>query len=430
MITDLTLLKLFLSDRETYINYEPYVRKEALTREGQTILADIGLFYEQAVAGMRSAATQAPIYDFYTWFHQVQHPELSETDHALYHEIFKGLEKVELEHNEEFIQTVLEHFKKEELKAKLQKSLDDPKWTPELVTDITDKYNSDLEKESSETFFPNDIKLMHAKTTRTEGLHWRLHCLEKAIGPLVKGDFGVIAAPVDAGKTAFCVTTAGYMATQIREGCVLYFTNEQTPDRVGERLWNAVLQLTKEEIANDYEAAEREYIRLMHGDRDRVKIFHGMSITSAEIRRKAKKYDAKLIIIDMLDKLHLPGKAIESENIRTQRLYNSIRELSQQFCPVIGSSQCDGSTQWKDFKTKEAKFQHYIEMSQLQESRVKKQGELEFLITIGWDPGMPKTRFVHVAKNKLPGDGSETSRYIKSEVLFDGRLSLFTDYKF
>ena len=61
---------------------------------------------------------------------------------------------------------------------------------------------------------------------------------------------------------------------------------------------------------------------------------------------------------------------------------------------------------------------------------VKKQGELEFLITIGWDPGMPKTRFVHVAKNKLPGDGSEVSRYIKSEVLFDGRLSLFTDYKF
>lgn len=226
-------------------------------------------------------------------------------------------------------------------------------------------------------------------------------------------------------NTKFLVSEVAHMAQQITDGSVLWFNNEGPEDRIQSQLLCAVLDRNEDIIKENLELAQQRYAEKMNGDVDRIKIFDAVGYNPAMIREKAEKYNAKLIVIDMLDHLVLPGGSKTQEVIRLKNLYRDIRDISKDFCPVLGSSQCDGTVTWTDRTTGDAKFQHYIGMHQLDFSRSAKQAAAEFIITIGRDPEYPMTRYIHVPKNKLSGDGSGLSRNIKSEVSFNGERSIY-----
>lgn len=418
MITEVTLLKLFINKRSDFAQYGSFVKHDALTRETKTLLTDIKLYYEEF------EDEHIDLNKFVTWFQQIRHPELKQTEHAIYHLIFERLEDEAVDEDDEYVKKVLNHFKKEAARERILELLE----SNELkVTDIKkelDEYVLNTEV-LEEDFTENDFTHIFVKKKRESGLRWRLDCLNKSIGPLIPGDFGYVAAYVDTGKSKFLISEAAYMAQQIQEGSVLWFNNEGPEDRVQQQLWCAVLEVDSQKLIENEDRARKRYAEKLHGDMDRIKVFDAVGYTPDMIREKAERYNAKLIIIDMLDHLLMPGAEKNAEVIRLKNLYREIRNISKDFCPVIGSSQCDGSVTWTDHKTQSAQFQRYIGMHQLDYSRSAKQAAAEFIITIGRDPEMPLTRYIHVPKNKLDGDGTGLSRNIKSEVRFDGKRSLY-----
>ena len=420
MITEITLLKLFVNSRASLAQYGSYVKYDSLSDEIKVILQDIDLYYEEF-----ENHESIDMEQFALWFHQIRHPDITETSHKVYKIIFERLASEEIQDDGEFTKTVVNHFKQQVVKEKVRHLLDGPGLELGMIKDELKEYEETMIFSSGDDFSANNFDDIFVKTTRAKGLRWRLPCLNRSIGPLVAGDFGYVAAYVDTGKSKFLISEAAYMAQQITEGSVLWFNNEGPEDRVQSQLWCAVLETDNETIIGNDVLAREKYIEKMHGDIDRVKIFDAVGMSPRSIREKAEKYDARLIIIDMLDHIQLPGGDKNQEVIRLKNLYREIRDISKDFCPVLGSSQCNGTVTWTDMKTQEAKFQHYIGMHQMDFSRSAKQAAAEFIITIGRDPDYPLTRYIHVPKNKLDGDGTGKSRNIKSEVTFDGQKSLY-----
>jgi len=421
MISDLTLIKLFFSGIDVYQNYSPFIRTEALSREAQMILKDIGAFY-----GQFADQTKIDPDRFVTWFNQVQHPELTETQSQLYAELFRRVSEQELEQSDEYIQGILTHFKTEDFKARITSYLEKKDWDPEHLKELVEQYQKEVQIDAMGEFEENSLGMMLAKETRHEGLQWRLNSLRKSIGPIIAGDFGVVAAYVETGKSSWLASEVAHFAHQVTEGDVLWFNNEQTNDRVQKRIWCAALGVSEATLASDPNLYTQLYTQYMNGDINRVKVFDCYDMSVNDIRKKMDKYNPKLVVIDMIDHLKGGGDDKNADWRRLQKLYYETRRLAR-VCPVLGASQCNSSVTWMDYETQTTKFQHYISMKQLAGSGQGKQEAMDFMITIGKDEAYPKTRYLHVCKNKLPGDGNSQHRYIKSECVFDEQTARYTD---
>ena len=421
MISDLTLIKLFFSGIDVYQNYSPFIRTEALSREAQMILKDIGVFY-----GQFTDQTEIDPDRFVTWFNQVQHPELTETQSQLYAELFRRVSEQELEQSDEYIQGILTHFKTEDFKARITSYLEKKDWDPEHLKELVEQYQKEVQIDAMGEFEENSLGMMLAKETRHEGLQWRLNSLRKSIGPIIAGDFGVVAAYVETGKSSWLASEVAHFAHQVTEGDVLWFNNEQTNDRVQKRIWCAALGVSEATLASDPNLYTQLYTQYMNGDINRVKVFDCYDMSVNDIRKKMDKYNPKLVVIDMIDHLKGGGDDKNADWRRLQKLYYETRRLAR-VCPVLGASQCNSSVTWMDYETQTTKFQHYISMKQLAGSGQGKQEAMDFMITIGKDEAYPKTRYLHVCKNKLPGDGNSQHRYIKSECVFDEQTARYTD---
>ena len=419
MITEITLLKLFFNSHNTFSCYGSFVKYDALQDEIKTILQDIDLYYDEF------EEDYIDLERFPLWFHQVRHPDLNETKHKIYKRIFKMLSEEVVDNDSISVKKVINHFKQEAAKEKLVELLSKPGMHTGTLKREIQEYEASVETLEEDDYEENNFHNIFVTKRRSSGLSWRLDCLNKSIGPLINGDFGYVAGYVDTGKSKFLISEVAFMAQQIKDGSVLWFNNEGPEDRVQQQLWCAMLETDLESIIENEEYAKEKYTEKLNGDINRIKIFDAVGYTPDIIREKAEKHNAKLIVIDMLDHIQMPGGNKLQEVIRLKNLYRDIRDISKDYCPVLGSSQCDGSVTWTDRETGEAKFQHYIGMHQLDFSRSAKQGAAEFIITIGRDPIYPLTRYIHVPKNKLEGDGTGKSRNIKSEVTFDGQRSLY-----
>lgn len=413
MISDLTLLKLFFNSREKFEDYESYIRREALSQEAKTILADLGLFYAEF-----ATVSKVDTDSFSTWFNQIRHPEFNEVQHGLYNEVFKRVNQQEVDTSEEYVQSLIKHFKGEDYRARLQKHLETPNWSPEVAKEIIEKAQDTLSNPLDKEYEINDPESFCAATSRQDGLQWRLECLQNTLGSLIPGDFGIIAAPVNAGKSTFLISEGVNFAHQMKEGTLLWFTTEQTPKQVLKRLWCAALGITETELNNNRNMYKEQYITYMNGDLDRIKVFDGLGLSTADLARKIKKYDTKFVVVDMLDHITLKGGAGESDWRQLQRLYHAVRMMGR-VAPILGSSQCDASTSGINSEGEEW-YKHWITSKQLEGSKVGKQGAGDFIITIGIDPAYPKTRYINVCKSK-------THKEIKSEVVFDAEKALFTN---
>ncbi|MCA2570668.1 DnaB-like helicase C-terminal domain-containing protein [Microcystis sp. M42BS1] len=89
------------------------------------------------------------------------------------------------------------------------------------VLELADKLRSGVEVQKVE-FVTDDITELLNQTVKTPGLRWRLDCLNKSLGSLRKGDFGIVFARPETGKTTFIASELTFMAEQT-ERPVLWF---------------------------------------------------------------------------------------------------------------------------------------------------------------------------------------------------------------
>ena len=256
----------------------------------------------------------------------------------------------------------------------------------------------------------DDIYELLSVVSNDNRFKFNIETLSRYVFGIARGEFGVIAAYSNVGKTAFAISLCAAPAGFCQQGAkVCYVANEEVAKRTKLRAIQAYTGLTKEEIEFDPQVAAARY----SGIKDRL-IFadaQGWDIQMLDTYMKKQKMDC--LIVDMADKIALTT-TFNSGHERLRELYYRLRELAKKHnCAVIGLSQASAEAEGKTRLTP----------TMLEGSKVGKISETDILFGLGKsddanNPDDP-TRYITVMKNKMSGwhgtvlcnlDG-KTSRY-------------------
>lgn len=285
------------------------------------------------------------------------------------------------------------------------------------VVDLTDNYRKRLDVKF-DTWIDDDIASLMENNNSTTGFHWRLQGLNDAMRPLQYGDFGIIAARPDKGKTSFIASECTFIAPQLPpDRNILWLNNEGPGRRIVPRLYMAALNMDEIQLRAAIQAgtAEKLYVQAV-GRRDRIRVtdVHGKS--NGQIAMIIEDHKADVVVYDMVDNVKGFGDAPRTD-LALEHMYQWARELAVKYEHIaLATSQIsnDGDNQM------------YPTLGMLKDSKTGKQGACDFQLMIGAidAPAMENARFLNLAKNKLRRPGG---RPLRTEVHFDRDRSRFLD---
>jgi replicative DNA helicase len=367
--------------------------------------------------------------NYRAWFLTVKHVPYKADKVAIFNKIFDALEAAS-KPAESDVKNIIEAFIERDYATKIAdhtlRIAEGEDLPLEEVGDLLTHWEKESGKidELESKIVEGDFEELIASTLLGTGFDWRLPDLNKSVGPLRKGDFIIIGATPETGKTTALASEASFMAEQMKDDeVVLWINNEEGSDKVRLRCIQAALGWTNAKMLADPKLTYQTYLDLMGGV-DRLKIVRAEEMDVHMIDAMFKKYNPGLIIMDQLWKV--PGftrEAGANEVMRQALLFNKGREWAKKYCPLITVHQADGS----------AVGQKYLDMSQLYMSRIAIQGEADAIIMIGKsnDPAdADNARYLHIPKNKLSGGPlSEASyRHGKFELLIEPEIARYRSF--
>ena len=417
MIADVVMLAI-MTKQENLVRYRRYIKEHTIARETQQLLKDFEKYFEEY-----SVLSQVDMSSFFTWFTTMRHPSMKEIDVQLYKKL---LERVDEEvKTPSFITTsVIEHFIELDYAHRIRHEADLVALGKEddlvKVMDVCNEYHDHkvtIDPEE-DPFATTDLQELIDHTVAAGGINWRLDDLNEMIGPLRKGDFVVLAARPETGKTTFVCSEVTYMAKQLEEEQnVLWICNEEGAENIQFRIFQAAIGRNRTDITSDIAQSQLD-INAALTRSDKIHVYRRPYINYRDVDMLCEKYNPGIIIFDQLDKIQ--GFKADREDLKLQMLYQWAREKATAYGPVISVSQCDGS----------AEGVRYPLMSMLAGSRTAKQGEADAIIMIGQDPdpSMEYVRFINVPKNKLAGGPTslESRRHGKAEVNIHPDIARFS----
>ena len=332
--------------------------------------------------------------DFKTWYLVLQHPNLSDGKAAAIETACESLANHTPPENDGIIEGLAtRHF------ASLisDKAYDVVLGKAEM-TDLQDLFRQysievrDIESDADSVTL-NDDDIFEQLESLREGTRytWGLPELDLMLGPIGRGDFILLGARPEGGKTTFLAHSAAAFARQLDEGqVVLWCNNEEPRERVAARRVQAALGWTREEIEKDPQRAIQAY-RTSLG-KDKIISLDKAAMTVHDIEAALEQFNPSVIIIDQLWKLK--GFENEANGIdRYAKLAQYVRDLAKMYGPIIGASQLDAT----------AENNKYPDMGSLYNSKTAVQGEADCIITIGQTKDDTNdTRYLRAPKNKLP----------------------------
>jgi replicative DNA helicase len=257
--------------------------------------------------------------------------------------------------------------------------------------------------EKDELFVSADLSSI-ADRISSSGYEWRLDALNRSLGPLRTGNFVIVAARVEVGKTTFLASEVSYIAQQLpKDRPVVWVNNEEESSVVFFRIVQAALGIESKEMIADSKVAMASYTALMGGDKNKIRVTKDTNHVR-DLETLFREVNPGLIIFDQLDKVG-GFKEAEREDITLGKIYKWARELARTYGPVIAASQLSASAV-------DLKDPPFIGMDALRGSKTDKPGEADAVITLGKykEPKTPEEemiRTINVPKNKLPGGGSK-----------------------
>lgn len=268
-------------------------------------------------------------------------------------------------------------------------------------------------------FIDTPIGELLAESADAKGVEWRLRALNKSMRPLQPGDFGIIAARPDQGKTSFFASEVSHMAPQLPdERNVLWLNNEGKGSRIIPRIWQAALNLTISEMRELMRQGllEQQYLDVMKRfDKIRVVDIHGLNNSQVELIIDSN--NAGIVVYDMIDNINGFSDAARTDS-KLEMMYQWARERCVKYDAIgFASSQISNDGDGLQFPT----------LPMLKDSKTGKQGACDFQLMIGAvnDPNMLACRFLGLPKNKLQRD--EGPKDPRAEVYFDMRRSRYKD---
>ena len=240
----------------------------------------------------------------------------------------------------------------------------------------------------------DDIYELLAVVSNANRFKFNIETLSRNVYGIGRGEFGVIAAYSNVGKTALaislCAAPGGFCQQDAK---VCYIANEEVAKRTKLRAIQAYTGMTKDEIEFDPQAASARY----SGIKDRLIFADAQGWDIQMLDAYLGKQKCEVCIIDMADKIAL-NTQFNSGHERLRELYYRLRELAKKHdCAVIGISQASAEAEGKTRLTP----------TMLEGSKVGKIAECDILIGAGKandaeNPDDP-TRYLTVMKNKISG---------------------------
>lgn len=247
----------------------------------------------------------------------------------------------------------------------------------------------------------------------THGLQWRLSCINESMRPLRPGDFGLICARPDAGKTSFLTSELTHMASQMdADKSIIWLNNESIGQRIVVRLYQSALNCSISELKKrkDKGTIEKDYSKVV-GAIDKIKVLDIHDAWNYEVSDILAELNPGLIVFDMIDNVRFGGLAAGSRTDQAlEAMYQWARILGVRLqCPILATSQVSA----------EGDGLAYPLMHMLKDSKTGKQGAADFIMMLGkqHDPMLESSRYISLPKNKLIMESGPKDP--RAEVLFD-----------
>jgi replicative DNA helicase len=248
--------------------------------------------------------------------------------------------------------------------------------------------------------------------------------------PLWEGDFIIVAARVDSGKSTFFASELTHMAAQVdtlypdQQRPIIVFNNEGPGRKLRHRCFNAAIGWTNSELVearNSGKNIYEEYVTAQ-GGRDKIEIYDVHDYTMGQLEDIVKELNPCIVVIDMLDNVQADVGVATNGGTRTDQLlewlYQRARVWAVKYnCAVIATSQLSG----------EADGEIFPKLSMLANSKTGKAGAADAVIMLGrsGNVDLQNTRFISTPKNKKRRDGAPQDP--RREVTFDGPRARFRD---
>ena len=405
--------------RDRYERLARSIPTNALDVRTRIILQDMGRFYRE----FPEASKIDP--DAFRIMFAAIHKTMKDEDHAVYGEIFRRVceEDVDPAIESGLMERLVAANAATELAELIAKYVAGEEIDIRACTQqVMDQYDAQVDRKVKNPQVLDPIEDLLKEEEDDTGLHWRLDCLNRHIKPLRGGDFVVVAARPDKGKTTFCASELTCMASQVdvlwpgEHRSIMWLNNEGPGKRIVTRNFQAALDATIEDLVARSNAGtiRKDYAAALGGRGGTLRVFdiHGMN--NVEVEDLIRSHKPALVLFDMIDNIQFNGMT-NNNGQRTDQLLESMYQWARMLgvkydTAVMATSQISADGDGERWPT----------LPMLKDSKTGKQGAADVIITLGTinDPAMSHFRYIGTTKNKKVRTGVPSSP--TAEVTFDG----------
>jgi len=387
-----------LLNREKYDKLKSEIDISIFQNGAREIYKTIGFIYRDNPNVNQINFSDLKLAYFNTYF-----PNTSYASQKSIHELIDSIERQEAP-SDDVVETALRsmyRIKKADELARicLDISNNPSSSTFKQVEKFMANVDEDRTQEESEAVTKDVDKIVEALQEQGE-FKFNLPSLQRATNGIGRGNFMIIFARPETGKTAFWISlVASPNGFAWQQKKVSIFANEEPAIRTQMRLLNASTGLQRGNILNGSRNIVKEKWSKISPYIDN---YDCVDKTIDDLDEYCSTHDVDILVIDQLDKINVSGK-YNATHEKLREVYRQARELAKRHdILVIGMSQASA----------EAQGRSRVTFSVMENSKTGKSAEADVILGIGKEDEIENylddcVRFVTLSKNKLTGDHAE-----------------------
>ena len=199
---------------------------------------------------------------------------------------------------------------------------------------------------------------------------FNINVLKENVGGIGPGNFMIVFARPETGKTAFWVSLVANENGFAQQGAKIHaFINEEPAVRTQMRAINCWTGYTKQEIIDNLKESHELWSEI----KDNIKMLDVVDWSMDDVDAHCEKYKPDIIVIDQLDKVNVKGTFARTDE-KLRAVYTSAREIAKKHqCAVIAISQASA----------DAHNKHNLTFDMMENSKTGKAAEADLIIGIG-----------------------------------------------
>jgi KaiC/GvpD/RAD55 family RecA-like ATPase len=398
--------------KEAYAKYASFIDLKSL----KDTAPELGYIYHALAELMDNAETDVSLDELQAFFN-AKYPDANT---EVYQGLFNDINAAEI--GEAVGHKILSEIKQREGLRKLSElafAATQGRATLQDVLSATEAVKAENPQGPSneEAFVTTDLEEIVNGTIATNGIRWRLNCLNASLGSLRKGDFGFTFARPETGKTTFVADLAANAFNQVSDP-VVWFNNEEVGSKVMLRVYQSYFGVDLQTLMGKAAYFKAEFQRRVGR---KFLLLDNATIDKTTIEKVLAREKPSLIIYDQIDKIK--GFKADRDDLVYGAIYQWARELAKTYAPSIGVCQADGT----------AEGQKWLTMANVANAKTSKQAEADWILGIGKTHNQAEeyVRYLNISKNKLTGDvdSDPAQRHGHFEVIIQPTIARYKDVR-